>query len=245
MWPSLTAVSGALRETRGPPRGRPGLQALRVSSQRLGPPATRTPDAPASHCPPASPAPQQPLCCSDRNQSSWEVAKVRPQSTAPQPCREYTGPSWSQHARVCACVCAQVHRSTQARKQRQASRSCESCRIGQRGGALSEGPRDAPGGLRAFGADAGRAPGKHRPQQLVESPDRQLEWQLPTLAAAAAESRQSCPTLCDPIDGGPPGSRPWDSPGKHTGVGCHFLLTCMKVKRESEVAQSCQTLKSR
>ena len=37
-------------------------------------------------------------------------------------------------------------------------------------------------------------------------------------------------------------SRPWDSPGKNTGVGCHFLLQCMKVKRESEVAQSCPTL---
>ena len=37
-------------------------------------------------------------------------------------------------------------------------------------------------------------------------------------------------------------SRPWDSPGKNTGVGCHFLLRCMKVKRESEVAQSCLTL---
>ena len=35
---------------------------------------------------------------------------------------------------------------------------------------------------------------------------------------------------------------PWDSPGKNTGVGCHFLLQCMKVKRESEVAQSCPTL---
>ena len=63
-----------------------------------------------------------------------------------------------------------------------------------------------------------------------------------------AKSRQSCLTLCDPIDGGPPGSHPWDSPGKHTGVGCHFLLQCMKVKSESEVAQfgsvaqSCPTL---
>ena len=35
---------------------------------------------------------------------------------------------------------------------------------------------------------------------------------------------------------------PWDSPGKNTGVGCHFLLQCMKVKRESEVAQLCPTL---
>ena len=36
--------------------------------------------------------------------------------------------------------------------------------------------------------------------------------------------------------------RPWDSPGKNTGVGCHFLPQCMKVKSESEVAQSCPTL---
>ena len=35
---------------------------------------------------------------------------------------------------------------------------------------------------------------------------------------------------------------PWDSPGKSTGVGCHFLLQCMKVKREREVAQLCPTL---
>ena len=35
---------------------------------------------------------------------------------------------------------------------------------------------------------------------------------------------------------------PWDSPGKNTGVGCHFLLQCMKVKSDSEVAQSCLTL---
>ena len=36
--------------------------------------------------------------------------------------------------------------------------------------------------------------------------------------------------------------RPWDSPGKNTGVGCHFLLQCMKVKSESEVTESCPTL---
>ena len=35
--------------------------------------------------------------------------------------------------------------------------------------------------------------------------------------------------------------RPWDSPGKNTGVGCHFLLQCMKVKSENEVAQLCLT----
>ena len=61
--------------------------------------------------------------------------------------------------------------------------------------------------------------------------------------AAAAKSLQSCPTLCDPIDGSPPGSpHPWDSPGKNTGVGCHCLLQCMRVKSESGVSQSCPTL---
>src|SRR5574341_1654805 len=62
-------------------------------------------------------------------------------------------------------------------------------------------------------------------------------------AAATAKSLESCPTLCDPMDGSPPGSPgPWESPGKNTGVGCHFLLQCMQVKSESEVAQSCPTL---
>ena len=47
-------------------------------------------------------------------------------------------------------------------------------------------------------------------------------------AATAAESLQSCPTLCDPIDGKPTRlPRPWGSPGKNTGVGCHVLLQCM------------------
>ena len=39
-------------------------------------------------------------------------------------------------------------------------------------------------------------------------------------------------------------SRPWDSPGENTGVGCHFLLQRMKVKSESEVTQSCPTLET-
>ena len=57
-------------------------------------------------------------------------------------------------------------------------------------------------------------------------------------AAAAARSLQSCPTLCDPIDGSPPGS-PISGilQAKNTGVGCHFLLQCRKVKSESEAAQ--------
>ena len=65
---------------------------------------------------------------------------------------------------------------------------------------------------------------------------------LSLLARYRPLARHSCLTLCDPINGSPPGSRPWDSPGKNTGVGCHFLLRCMKVKSESEVAQSCPTL---
>ena len=61
-------------------------------------------------------------------------------------------------------------------------------------------------------------------------------------AAAAAKSLQSCPTLCNPRDGSPPGS---PVPGilQAGTLGCHFLLQCMKVKSESEVAQSCPTLR--
>ena len=65
--------------------------------------------------------------------------------------------------------------------------------------------------------------------------DRLPKWQeccARTLAAAAAKSFQSCPTLHDPIDGSPPGSPVPGIPGKNTGVGCHFLLQCMKVKSE-------------
>ena len=61
------------------------------------------------------------------------------------------------------------------------------------------------------------------------------------LAAAAAKSLQSCLTV-QPHRRQPtrlPGT--WDSPGKSTGVGCHFLFQCMKVKSESEVAQSYPT----
>ena len=61
-----------------------------------------------------------------------------------------------------------------------------------------------------------------------------------TAAAAAAKSLQSCPTLCDPIDGSPPGSPVPEI--FQARVGCHFLLQCMKVKSESEVAQWCPTL---
>ena len=62
-------------------------------------------------------------------------------------------------------------------------------------------------------------------------------------AAAAAKSLQSCPTLCNPIDGSLPGS---SIPGilqARTLECCHFLLQCMKVKSGSEVTQSCPTLR--
>ena len=60
-------------------------------------------------------------------------------------------------------------------------------------------------------------------------------------AAAAAASLQSCPSLRPHRQQPTRLPRPWDSPGKNTGVGCHFLLHCMKVKSQSEVAQSCLT----
>ena len=59
---------------------------------------------------------------------------------------------------------------------------------------------------------------------------------------AATKSLQSSPTVRPQRRQPTRLSRPWDSPGKNTGVGCHFLLQRMKVKSESEVAQSCPTL---
>ena len=66
-------------------------------------------------------------------------------------------------------------------------------------------------------------------------------WQL--LLLLLLLSLQSCPTLCEPHRRQPTRlPRPWDSPGKSTGVGCHCVLQCMKVKSESEITQSCPTL---
>ena len=65
-----------------------------------------------------------------------------------------------------------------------------------------------------------------------------LLFNMLSAAAAAAKSLQSCLTLCDPARL----PRPWDSPGKNTGVGCHFLLQCVKVKSGREVAQLRLTL---
>ena len=106
-------------------------------------------------------------------------------------------------------------------------------------------PFPRPGDLPNLGIELG----------LPASPASQVD-SLPTeppgkpsdhTAAAAAKSFQSCPTLCDPIDGSPQteahqATLSRDSPGKNTGVGCHFLLQCMKVKSESEVAKLCPTL---
>ena len=69
------------------------------------------------------------------------------------------------------------------------------------------------------------------------------EGQGSLACAAAAKSLQSCPTLQPQRRQPTRLPRPWDSPGKNTGVDCHFLLQCMKVKSESEVAQSCPTLR--
>ena len=58
---------------------------------------------------------------------------------------------------------------------------------------------------------------------------------------SAAKSLQSCPTLQLHRQQPTRLPRPWDSPGKNTGVGCHFLLQYVKVKSESEATQLCPT----
>ena len=86
--------------------------------------------------------------------------------------------------------------------------------------------------------------GRHSPGSSLRG--RYLPGNIPPSSwscAAAAKSLQSCLTLCNPIDVSFWWPGPWDSPGKNTGVGCHFLLQCMTVKSESEVAQSCPTLR--
>ena len=74
---------------------------------------------------------------------------------------------------------------------------------------------------------------------------------LPDLSCHLASPATNMPVLRNSVASdslGPHGLqptrllRPWGSPGKNTGVGCHFLLQCMKVKSESEVAWSCPTL---
>ena len=65
--------------------------------------------------------------------------------------------------------------------------------------------------------------------------------QLKAAAAAAAKLLQLCLTLRPHRRNPTRLPHPWDSPGKNTGVDCHFLLQCMKVKSQSEVTQSCST----
>ena len=62
------------------------------------------------------------------------------------------------------------------------------------------------------------------------------------VAAVVAKSLQSCLTVRNHRRQPTRLRHPWDSPGKNTGVGCHFLFLCKKVKSESEVAQLCLTL---
>ena len=82
---------------------------------------------------------------------------------------------------------------------------------------------------------AWKIPWMEEPGRLQSMGSLRVGHDLETAAAAAAKLLQSCPTLrlhrwqptrlcC-----------PWESPGKNTGVGCHILLHCMKVKSESEV----------
>ena len=65
---------------------------------------------------------------------------------------------------------------------------------------------------------------------------------LCSITAAAAKSLQSCLTLRPHRRQPTRLPRPWDSPGKNTGVGCHFVIQRMKVRSESEVTRSCWTL---
>ena len=82
--------------------------------------------------------------------------------------------------------------------------------------------------------------GQH--QTLFEAVNWDIELFAYYAATAAAKSLQSCPTLRPHRRQPTRLPRPWDSPGNNTGVGCHFLLQCMKVKSESKVVQSCPTL---
>ena len=78
-----------------------------------------------------------------------------------------------------------------------------------------------------------------------EKPEEAKKLSLGNVTAAtAAKSLQSCSTLRPHRQQLARLPCPWDSPGKSTGMGCHFLLECKKVKSESEVAQSCPTLRN-
>ena len=68
-------------------------------------------------------------------------------------------------------------------------------------------------------------------------------YKVSSHTTTTTKSLQSCPTLRPHRQHPTRLPHPWDSPDKNTGVGGHFLLQCMKVKSESEVTQSCPTLR--
>ena len=87
-----------------------------------------------------------------------------------------------------------------------------------------------------------RATGEQDPRSLEKEVSGEKSHYL-YAAAAAAEWLQSCPTLCNPWDGSPPGSPvPGILQARTLEWVCHFLLQSMKVKNESEVTQLCPTL---
>ena len=104
---------------------------------------------------------------------------------------------------------------------------------------------------------AWRIPGTEKPGGLQSMGSHRVGHESGDLAAAAAEvlswkredfealcvCAQSHLTLCDPMESPTRFLCLQNFPGKNTEVGCHFLLQCMKVKSESEVAQSCLTLR--
>ena len=79
-------------------------------------------------------------------------------------------------------------------------------------------------------------------QEMGDTSSKRSMYQSPSATATAGKSLQLRPTLPPHRRQPTKLRRPWDSPGKNTGEGCHFLLQCMKVKSEREVAQSCLTL---
>ena len=66
---------------------------------------------------------------------------------------------------------------------------------------------------------------QHQPSILLANVEKPTGFLNPEADSVVNWAAQSCLTLCDPMDGSPPGSLcPWASPGKNTGVGCHVLL---------------------
>ena len=76
---------------------------------------------------------------------------------------------------------------------------------------------------------------RNREQNIVPCLSKIFRIKVTSVVSDSVRPRRRQPTRLP---------RPCDSPGKNTGVGCHFLLQCMKVKSESEVAQSCPTLRN-